>query len=55
MDLVLDCGADYGTNEHFITMELFVEKDQRDMFLTFSTKEIKFNWLRRKYHPKYAK
>jgi hypothetical protein len=27
MDLVLDCGADYDTNEHFIAMELFVKKD----------------------------
>jgi hypothetical protein len=54
MDLVLDCGADYGTNEHFIATELFVKKDQRDMFLTFPTKEIRFNWLRRKYHAKYG-
>lgn len=28
MDLVLDCGAGYGTDEHFIATELFVKKDQ---------------------------
>jgi hypothetical protein len=55
MDLVLDCGADYGTNEHFIATELFVKKEQRDMFLTFPTKEIRLSWLRRKYHTKYGK
>jgi len=54
MELVLDCGADYGTDEHYIATELFVKKDQRDMFLTLPTREIRFNWLRRKYHAKYG-
>ncbi len=53
MDLVLDCGAEYDTNEHFIATELFVKKDQREMFMTLPTKEIRFNWLRRKYNAKY--
>ena len=48
MDLILDCGADYGTDDHYIATELFVEKDKRDMFLTLPNKEIMFNWLRRK-------
>ncbi|XP_004959440.1 zinc finger CCCH domain-containing protein 43-like [Setaria italica] len=42
MDLVLDCGAGYGADEHFIATELFVKKDQRDMFMTFPTKDIRF-------------
>jgi len=54
MELVLDCGADYGTDEHYIATELFDKKDQRDMFLTLPTREIRFNWLRRKYHAKYG-
>ena len=54
MDLILDCGADYGTDDHYIATELFVKKDQRDMFLTLPTREIRFNWLRRKYHAKYG-
>jgi len=53
MDLVLDCGAEYDTNEHFIATELFVKKDQREMFMTLPTKEIRLNWLRRKYNAKY--
>nr|XP_025882369.1 L10-interacting MYB domain-containing protein isoform X2 [Oryza sativa Japonica Group] len=54
MDLVLDCGADYGSDEHFIAIELFVKKDQRDMFMTLPNKEFRFNWLRRKYNAKYG-
>ena len=48
MDLILDCGADYGTDDHYIATELFVKKDKRDMFLMLPNKEIMFNWLRRK-------
>lgn len=54
MDLVLDCGANYGSDEHFIATELFVKKDQRDMFMTLPNKEFRFNWLRRKYNAKYG-
>ncbi|KAG2541387.1 hypothetical protein PVAP13_9NG679100 [Panicum virgatum] len=39
---------------HYIATEFFVKKDQRDMFLTLPTREIRFNWLRRKYHAKYG-
>nr|XP_034581913.1 zinc finger CCCH domain-containing protein 43-like [Setaria viridis] len=42
MDLILDCGAGYGADEHFIATELFVKKDQKDMFMTFPTKDIRF-------------
>jgi len=52
MDQVLMCGADYDTDEHYIATELFVKKDQRDMFMTLPTKVIRFNWLRRKYQAK---
>ncbi|XP_022681057.1 zinc finger CCCH domain-containing protein 43-like [Setaria italica] len=54
MDLVLDCGAGYGTDEHFIATELFVKKDQRDMFMTLPTKDIRFGWLTRKFNAKYG-
>jgi len=54
MDLVLACGAGYETNEHFIATELFVKKDQRDMFMTLPTNEFRFNWLKRKYIHKYG-
>jgi hypothetical protein len=50
MDLVLECGADYGTNEHFIATQLFVKKDQREMFLTLPTNKIRFDWLTMMYN-----
>lgn len=43
MEAVLECGAGYDTNEHYIATELFVKKDQREMFMTLPTKEIKLN------------
>jgi hypothetical protein len=50
MDLVLVCGADYGTNEHFVATQLFVKKDQRKMFLNLPTNKIRFDWLTRMYN-----
>ncbi|GJN38298.1 hypothetical protein PR202_gb27327 [Eleusine coracana subsp. coracana] len=54
MDVVLECGAGYDTNEHYIATKLFVKKNQREMFMTLPTNEIKLNWLRRKYNNKYG-
>jgi hypothetical protein len=45
MDLVLECGAGYDTDEHYIATELFVKKDRREMFMTLPTNDIRFNWL----------
>jgi hypothetical protein len=50
MDLVLKCGADYGSNEHFVATQLFVKKDQREMFLTIPTNKIRFDWITRMYN-----
>ncbi|XP_012700447.1 L10-interacting MYB domain-containing protein-like [Setaria italica] len=54
-EVVIACGAGYDSNEHYIASELFVKKEQREMFMTLSTNEIRFNWLRRKYNDKYEK
>lgn len=54
MDLVLDCGANYGSDEHDIATQLFVKKDFREMFMTFPTREIRFNWLRKRHNDKYG-
>ncbi|PVH33320.1 hypothetical protein PAHAL_9G626700 [Panicum hallii] len=54
MDVVLDCGAEYGSNEHDIATQLFVKKEQREMFLTLPTKEIRLNWLKRRFNDKYG-
>jgi hypothetical protein len=53
MEQVLACGATYGSNEHFIATELFVKKEQREMFMTLPTNH-RFNWLTRKYVTKYG-
>ena len=55
MEVVIACGAGYDSNEHYIATELFVKKEQREMFMTLPTNEIRFNWLRRKYNDKYDK
>jgi hypothetical protein len=49
-NLILEYGADYGTNEHFVATQLFVKKDQREMFLTLPTNKIRFDWLTRMYN-----
>jgi hypothetical protein len=53
MVLVRECGARCGSNEHFIATELFVNEDQRKMFLTMETPSERFQWLRRKYVLRY--
>ncbi|BAF29405.1 L10-interacting MYB domain-containing protein isoform X2 [Oryza sativa Japonica Group] len=54
MTLVQECGARSGSDEHFIATELFVSREQREMFLTLSTAEERLEWLRRKYKAKYG-
>ncbi|WVZ64926.1 hypothetical protein U9M48_014370 [Paspalum notatum var. saurae] len=46
MDLVVACGATFGSNEHFIATKLFVKREQREMFMTLDTDERRFLWLR---------
>jgi hypothetical protein len=55
MKAVIACGAAYGTDEHYIATELFVKKKQREMFMTFPTDDVRFNWLSRKYNDRHAK
>jgi hypothetical protein len=55
MGHILTCGANYETNEYFIASELFMKKEQREMFMRFPTNELRFSWLTRKYMGKYGK
>ncbi|KAG2565553.1 hypothetical protein PVAP13_7NG035700 [Panicum virgatum] len=55
MGHVIACGADLGSDEHFVASELFVKKEQREMFMTIPTKEARFNWLKRKYDMLFRK
>lgn len=49
MQLVIDCGARVGTNEHLIASTLFTKRVEREMFLTIQTPEERFKWLTLKY------
>lgn len=53
MNQVIACGANYDSDEHFIATELFVKKEQREMFMTMPM-ESRFSWLTRKYKTKYG-
>lgn len=55
MGHVIACGAALGTDEHFVATELFVKKEQREMFMTMPTPESRFNWLKRKYALMFGK
>ena len=33
MEVVITCGAGYDSNEHYIASELFVKKEQTEMFM----------------------
>jgi hypothetical protein len=55
MDLVVECGASIGSDEHFIATKLLVKKEQREMFLHMPVIEDRLNWLKRKYMSKYGR
>ncbi|CAM0942926.1 unnamed protein product [Alopecurus aequalis] len=54
MDEVVACGAQDGSDEYFIATELFIKREQREMFLHMSVAS-RLGWLRRKYDNKYPK
>ena len=54
MDLVVECGAIVGSDEYFIASELFVKREQREMFLHMTESAARLDWLRRKYNTKYG-
>jgi hypothetical protein len=53
MEQVFACGANYVSNEHFIVTELFINKQQREMFMTMPSNH-RMEWLTRKYLTKYG-
>ena len=46
MDLAVECGRHIGSDEHFIASELFVKKEQREMFLHMQGSHDRLNWLK---------
>ena len=55
MTHLIACGATEGSDEHYAATELFVKKEHREMFMTFSTDEARFNWLKRKFDMLFSK
>jgi hypothetical protein len=53
MEQVLACGANYDSNEHFIATELFINKQQRELFMTMPSNH-RMKWLTRKYITMYG-
>lgn len=54
MDAVLACGAQEGTDEHYIATEFMAKRDQREIFMHVS-EGSRMGWLRRKFDYKYSK
>uniref|UniRef100_A0ACD5ZKA4 Uncharacterized protein n=1 Tax=Avena sativa TaxID=4498 RepID=A0ACD5ZKA4_AVESA len=54
MDAVLECGAEEGSDEHYIATELMARRDIREIFMHMTARARK-SWLRRKYDDKYSK
>ncbi|XBI64755.1 hypothetical protein VPH35_044794 [Triticum aestivum] len=54
MNEVLACGILEGSDEHYIATELFIKREQREMFLHMGAGSRK-DWLRRKFAMTYGK
>jgi hypothetical protein len=46
--------VNYGSNEHFIATELFINKQQREMDVHDMPSNHRMEWLTRKYITKYG-
>ncbi|XP_020188799.1 L10-interacting MYB domain-containing protein-like [Aegilops tauschii subsp. strangulata] len=53
MKEAIPCGAIEGSDEHFIATELFIKREQREIFLSMSA-ETRLGWLKRKFSVKYG-
>uniref|UniRef100_J3MEK2 MIF4G domain-containing protein n=1 Tax=Oryza brachyantha TaxID=4533 RepID=J3MEK2_ORYBR len=47
MEMVVDAGANEGSDEHFIATMLFVKPEYREIFLTLTTPRVRLGWLKR--------
>ncbi|KAF7013753.1 LOW QUALITY PROTEIN: hypothetical protein CFC21_027808 [Triticum aestivum] len=50
---VIACGTTEGSDEHFITTQLFINREQTEMFLHMGAGTRK-GWLHRKFDIKYG-
>jgi hypothetical protein len=47
LELVIEAGAEEGSDEHFYATQLLIKKEYRDVFLTLKKLGGKLTWLRR--------
>ena len=55
MDVAIQAGVVPGSDEHFIATRLFTKLENREVFVTMKTNEVKMNWLRRMFDLKMKK
>ena len=55
MDVAIQAGVVPGSDEHFIATRLFTKLENREVFVTMKTDEVKMNWLRRMFDLKMKK
>jgi len=52
IELVIQDGAEEGTDEHYYATQLLMKKEYHDMFMTLKTSTGRLNWLRRAWEDR---
>ncbi|KAL5223244.1 hypothetical protein ABZP36_027957 [Zizania latifolia] len=52
MDVVIQAGAEEGSDEHYYATQLLIKKEYRDMFITLKTPAGRLTWLRRAWEDR---
>ena len=52
LDLVIQSGAEEGSDEHYYATQLLIKKEHRDVFITLKTPTGRLAWLRRTWEDK---
>jgi hypothetical protein len=52
LDVVIQSGAEEGSDEHFYATQLLIKKEYRDVFITLKTPAGRLGWLRRTWEAR---
>lgn len=52
MDVVIESGAEEGSDEHYYATQLLIKKEYRDVFITLKTPKGRLAWLKRTWEDK---
>lgn len=52
LELVIQDGAEEGSDEHYYASQLFMKKDYSDVFITLKTPNGRLNWLKRSWEDR---